>query len=83
MWYNFGRVHQRLCVTPAMQPGVTDHVWSVEEIGSSTPAALDNQRRARSYWRRRDKDFTSTIRHTPYEDTQQACAQGFIASPPA
>ncbi|HYN10815.1 MAG TPA: DDE-type integrase/transposase/recombinase [Vicinamibacterales bacterium] len=32
MWYNFGRVHQTLRVTPAMEAGVTDHVWSVEEI---------------------------------------------------
>jgi IS1 family transposase len=31
-WYNFGRVHQTLRVTPAMEAGVTDHVWSVEEI---------------------------------------------------
>ena len=34
MWYNFGRVHQTLRVTPAMEAGVTDHVWSVEEIVS-------------------------------------------------
>lgn len=32
MWYNFGRVHQTLRVTPTMEAGVTDHVWSVEEI---------------------------------------------------
>jgi hypothetical protein len=32
MWYNFGRVHQTLRVTPAMEAGVTDHVWSIEEI---------------------------------------------------
>jgi len=32
MWYNFGRVHQTLRVTPAMQAGVADHVWSIEEI---------------------------------------------------
>ena len=32
MWYNFGRVHQTLRVTPAMEAGVTNHVWSVEEI---------------------------------------------------
>lgn len=32
MYYNFGRVHQTLRVTPAMQAGVADHVWSVEEI---------------------------------------------------
>lgn len=32
MWYNFGRVHQSLRVTPAMQAGISDHVWSIEEI---------------------------------------------------
>ncbi len=32
MWYNFGRVHQTLRVTPAMEAGVTDHVWSAQEI---------------------------------------------------
>ena len=32
MWYNFGRVHQTLRVTPAMEAGVTDHVWTVAEI---------------------------------------------------
>jgi hypothetical protein len=26
---NFGRVHQTLRVTPAMQAGIADHVWSV------------------------------------------------------
>lgn len=32
MYYNFGRIHQTLRVTPAMEAGVTDHVWSIEEI---------------------------------------------------
>lgn len=32
MWYNFGRVHHTLRVTLAMEAGVTNHVWSVEEI---------------------------------------------------
>jgi hypothetical protein len=32
MHYSFGRVHQTLRVTPAMDTGVTDHVWSIEEI---------------------------------------------------
>ena len=32
MYYNFVRVHQTLRVTPAMEAGVTDHVWTVEEI---------------------------------------------------
>jgi hypothetical protein len=30
--YNFCRVHQTLRVTPAMEAGLTDHVWEVEEI---------------------------------------------------
>ena len=32
MYYNFGRVHQTLRVTPAMEAGIANHVWSVEEI---------------------------------------------------
>jgi len=31
-WYNFGRVHKSLRVTPAMAAGITDHVWSVREL---------------------------------------------------
>jgi len=32
MQYNFCRVHQTLRVTPAMEAGITDHVWSLEEL---------------------------------------------------
>lgn len=32
MYYNFGRIHQVLRVTPAMEAGIADHVWSLEEI---------------------------------------------------
>ena len=32
MYYNFGRIHQSLRVTPAMEAGVADHVWSIDEI---------------------------------------------------
>jgi hypothetical protein len=32
MYYNFGRIHQTLRVTPAMEAGVANHVWSIEEI---------------------------------------------------
>jgi IS1 family transposase len=31
-YYNFCRVHQSLRVTPAMEAGLTNHVWSVEEL---------------------------------------------------
>jgi len=32
MHYNFCRVHGSLRITPAMEAGVTDHVWSLEEV---------------------------------------------------
>jgi IS1 family transposase len=32
MFYNFVRIHQTLKVTPAMQAGVTDRLWSIEDI---------------------------------------------------
>jgi hypothetical protein len=32
MYYDFGRVHQTLRVTPAMEAGLADHVWAIEEI---------------------------------------------------
>jgi len=32
MHYNFARIHQTLRSTPAMKAGVTDHLWSIEEI---------------------------------------------------
>jgi hypothetical protein len=37
MHYNFCRVHQTLRVTPAMQAGLTDHVWSIEELCALMP----------------------------------------------
>ena len=30
--YNFIRIHKTLRVTPAMEAGITDHVWSYEEL---------------------------------------------------
>ncbi len=29
VWYNFCRIHQTLRMTPAMEAGWTNHVWSV------------------------------------------------------
>src|SRR5438093_8996455 len=37
MFYNFCRTHQTLRVTPAMEAGITDHVWSLEEICALLP----------------------------------------------
>ena len=32
MHYNFARIHRTLPVTPGMAAGISDHVWSIEEI---------------------------------------------------
>ncbi len=37
MFYNFGKVHKSLRVTPAMEAGIADHVWSIEEIVNLIP----------------------------------------------
>jgi hypothetical protein len=34
MHYNFARIHKTLRVTPAMEAGITDHVWELEEIAA-------------------------------------------------
>jgi hypothetical protein len=39
MHYNFCRIHQSLRITPAMAAGVTDHVWSIEEVCALSQAS--------------------------------------------
>ena len=31
-WYNFVRVHKSLKVTPAMEAGITSHVWGLQDL---------------------------------------------------
>ncbi len=40
--YNFCRVHKTLRVTPAMEAGLTDHVWTLEELCSLLPEKKQN-----------------------------------------
>ena len=44
MHYNFCRVHKTLRVTPAMEAGLTDHVWSIEELVNLTPEPVAKKR---------------------------------------
>lgn len=44
MHYNFGRIHKTLRVTPAMQAGIADHVWSLEEITALVPESVSKPR---------------------------------------
>lgn len=39
-WYNFVRVHKSLRVTPAMESGIANHAWNMQELlGISTKNA--------------------------------------------
>jgi len=44
MHYNFGRIHKTLRVTPAIEAGVSDHVWSLEEIAALVPEPVAKKR---------------------------------------
>jgi IS1 family transposase len=32
VYYNYGRIHKTLRITPSMAAGLSDHIWSLEEI---------------------------------------------------
>ncbi len=44
MHYNYCRVHKTLRVTPAMEAGLTDHVWTLEELVGLIPEKKPIQR---------------------------------------
>ncbi|MGA2985244.1 MAG: IS1 family transposase [Terriglobia bacterium] len=44
MHYNFAKVHGTLRVTPAMEAGVSDHVWNIEEIAVLLPEPVSKPR---------------------------------------
>jgi IS1 family transposase len=56
MHYNFGRIHKTLRVTPAMQAGISDHVWSLEEIAALVP---EPQSKPRGPYKARSKAASS------------------------
>ena len=44
MHYNFGRIHKTLRITPAMEAGISNHVWSLEEIANLIPEPVAKKR---------------------------------------
>lgn len=46
MYYNFGRIHKTLRVTPAMAAGIADHIWTLEEIAGLIVDELPKKRGA-------------------------------------
>ena len=53
MHYNFCRVHQTLGTTPAVAAGVTDHVWTLDEMIALLEAAEATPTRRGSYQKTR------------------------------
>jgi hypothetical protein len=45
MYYSFCRVHQTLRVTPAMESGLSNHVWTIEELCSLLPESASAAKR--------------------------------------
>jgi hypothetical protein len=44
MHYNFWLVHKTLRVTPAMEAGISGHVWSIEELVAIMPGHVAKKR---------------------------------------
>lgn len=44
MHYNFCRIHKTLRVTPAMEAGLSGHVWSIEELVAIMPEPVAKKR---------------------------------------
>ena len=44
MYYNFAKIHGVLRVAPAMEAGVSGHVWSIEEIVDLVPEPVATNR---------------------------------------
>lgn len=44
MHYNFARIHKSLRLTPAMEAGLSDHVWTLEEIANLAPIEAPKKR---------------------------------------
>ena len=45
VYYNFARVHKTLRIAPAMAAGLSDHVWSLEEIAMLADVAFTPMKR--------------------------------------
>jgi len=57
LYYNFGRIHKTLRITPAMAAGLADHVWSLEEIvlrQTDTTSTLFTRRGSQAFVRTSD-----------------------------
>jgi len=49
VWYNFVRIHKTLKVSPAMAAGITDRLWSMEDIVALMDARADAPQKRGAY----------------------------------
>ena len=52
MLYNWTRIHKTLRVTPAMETGIADRLWTMEEIAELIEAAAPKPARPVTYKKR-------------------------------
>ena len=55
VFYNFCRVHKSLRVTPAMEAGLADHVWDMEEVVAVMDERAPKPARPKTYRKREPK----------------------------
>jgi hypothetical protein len=58
VFYNFVRIHKTLWMTPAMAAGVSDRLWSVEDIVALIDAA-ESEPTKRGAYKPRQRDQIS------------------------
>ena len=56
VWYNFVKLHKAHRMTPAMAAGVSDRLWSMEDIAALVEAAVPKPGSRGSYKKR---EFTA------------------------
>ena len=61
MHYNFVRIHKTLRITPAMAAGVTDRLWSIEDIANIVEAAAPKPGRPSPYKNAKPKFQTEAL----------------------
>ena len=59
MHYNFCRIHKTLRVTPAMAGGVTDRLWSIEDIAALLEAKEAKQPTKRGSYKKRQPEISN------------------------
>jgi len=53
MWYNFGRIHQTLRCTPAMEAGISDHAWTYADVAALVDSLDKFQPKKRGPYKKR------------------------------